>query len=160
MGYEIQEIKSKHDADVCHIIKKVGAEYGAIGEGYGPSDLEVNAMSQHYHDENASRYFVATVSGKIVGGSGIAAFNGNKEICELRKLFLLQESRGLGLGKKLAKECLTYAKSKGYKKCYLDTLTRMGSAVSLYENLGFIHLSAPLEGTIHNACDVWMLKDL
>ena len=160
MSYEIQEIKPSHDTQVCEIIKKVGEEYGAIGEGFGPSDPEVNAMSQHYNDESSSRYFVAFIKGSIVGGSGIAAFNDSNDVCELRKLFLLPESRGLGLGKKLTEDCLVYAKSKGYKQCYLDTLHSMKSAIELYEKLGFKHLDKPLAGTIHNSCDVWMLKEL
>jgi len=117
-------------------------------------------MSQHYNDKNASLYLVATMNGKIVGGCGVAGFNGSNEICELRKLFLLQESRGLGLGKSLTQECLAYAKSKGYKKCYLDTLTSMKSAISLYEKLGFKHLEGPLPETLHNGCDIWMIKAL
>jgi len=160
VNHEIQEIKQLHDAKVCEIIRKVGEEYGAIGEGFGPSDQEVTAMSQNYQDESSSRYFVAIVKDKIVGGSGIAAFNGSSEVCELRKLFLLPESRGIGIGKKLTEDCLEYAKSKGYKKCYLDTLTSMKSAISLYEKLGFKHLDKAFEGTIHNGCDIWMLKDL
>lgn len=160
MSYQIQQIKPIDDTDVCQIIKKVGQEFGAIGEGFGPSDSEVNAMSQHYNDESSSRYFVALIEGSIVGGSGIAAFNGSSDICELRKLFLLSESRGLGLGEKLSEACLQYAKRKGYKKCYLDTLRSMKSAIALYEKIGFKHLDRPLEGTIHNSCDVWMLKEL
>jgi putative acetyltransferase len=160
VNYTVQEIKSQHDAKMCDIIKRVGREYGAIGEGFGPSDAEVNTMSQHYKNENASRYFVATIEGCLVGGSGVAAFNNSDEICELRKLFLLPESRGLGIGKKLSEDCLEYAKSKGYKQCYLDTLTSMKSAIALYEKLGFQFLDQPLSGTIHNGCDVWMLKEL
>lgn len=160
MTYKIQKIKPTHDTKICSIIKKVGEEFGAIGEGFGPSDLEVISMSQHYKDENASRYFVGIIDDQVVGGSGIASFNGSDKICELRKLFLLPKSRGLGLGKKLTEFCLDYAKSKGYKKCYLDTLTGMQSAISLYEKLGFKHLDKPLQGTIHNGCDVWMLKEL
>ncbi|MBL1415988.1 MAG: GNAT family N-acetyltransferase [Moritella sp.] len=160
MRYKIQEIKPLDDTAIGNIIKKVGEEYGAIGDGFGPSDAEVNAMSQHYADENASRYFIATIKGNIVGGCGIAAFNGSNDVCELRKLFLLPESRGLGLGKKLTEDCLKYAQHKGYTKCYLDTLKSMQSAISLYEKLGFKHLDKSLAGTIHNGCDVWMLKAL
>ena len=160
MSYQIQEIEPQYDTKVCEIIKNVGEEYGAIGEGFGPSDPEVLAMSQHYDDSSSSLYLVAIVEGNIVGGSGVSAFNGSNEICELRKLFLLPESRGLGLGKKLTESCLDYAKSKGYQKCYLDTLTSMKSAISLYEKLGFQHLDQPLGGTIHSGCDVWMLKEL
>ena len=160
MRYKIQEIKPLDDTAIGNIIKKVGEEYGAIGDGFGPSDAEVNAMSQQYADENVSRYFIATIKGNIVGGCGIAAFNGSNDVCELRKLFLLPENRGLGLGKKLTEDCLKYAQHKGYTKCYLDTLKSMQSAISLYEKLGFKHLDKSLAGTIHNGCDVWMLKAL
>lgn len=158
--YKIGNITSEDDKTICRIIKGVGKEYGAIGEGFGPSDPEVIGMSQHYNDKTRSLYLVATINGKIVGGSGIAAFNGSDKTCELRKLFLLPESRGLGIGKALTLQCLEYAKSKGYTQCYLDTLTSMKSAVSLYEKIGFIHLDKPLDGTIHSGCDVWMLKTL
>jgi putative acetyltransferase len=160
VSYEIQEIKPRHDAAVSEIIRKVGEEYGAIGEGFGPSDSEVNAMSEHYNDKSSSRYLVATIKGNIVGGSGIASFNNSNEVCELRKLFLLPESRGIGIGRKLTEDCLKYAKTKGYKMCYLDTLQNMKPAIALYEKLGFKHLDKPLQGTIHNGCNVWMLKEL
>ncbi|CAM3651736.1 GNAT family N-acetyltransferase [Rheinheimera salexigens] len=160
MSYVIEQIKPEHDVNIALIIKQVGAEFGAIGEGFGPSDPEVDAMSQHYNDASASRYFVASIKGNIVGGSGVAAFNGSNQVCELRKLFLLAESRGLGIGKKLTEDCLAYAKAKGYKQCYLDTLSNMTSAIALYEKLGFSHLEKPLAGTIHNGCDVWMIKQL
>lgn len=160
MSYQIQAVSAKQDAMVCQIVKAVGAEYGAVGEGYGPSDPEVEAMSQYYKDSEKSLYLVATVDGEVVGGCGVARFAKNGDVCELRKLFLLPQSRGLGLGKALTEQCLSYAKNKGYKQCYLDTLSNMQSAVALYERLGFDHLTAPLAGTEHSACDVWMLKTL
>lgn len=157
---DIFEITPEHDSIIRDIIKKVGQEYGAVGDGFGPSDPEVEAMSNHYNSDQGSRYLVALVNGEIVGGCGIASFNNSTEICELRKLFLLPKSRGLGLGIQLTEACLHFAAQYGYKQCYLDTLTNMKSAISLYEKLGFIHLTQPLEGTIHNGCDVWMLKDI
>ncbi|MCG6201617.1 GNAT family N-acetyltransferase [Psychromonas antarctica] len=160
MTFVIKEIKPQFDLEIGEIIRIVGQEFGAIGDGFGPSDSEVSAMSRNYRDENGSRYLVAIVDNKIVGGSGIAAFNGSNEICELRKLFILSESRGLGLGQKLVEGCINYARSKGYTKCYLDTLANMESAIALYGKLGFEHLDKPLQGTIHNGCDVWMLKEL
>src|SRR5690625_7941226 len=75
-------------------------------------------MSKHYCDQRASLYLVAIIEDSIVGGCGIAGFNGSREICELRKLFLLKESRGLGVGKALVVKCLEYARQKGYKECY------------------------------------------
>ena len=166
LKYEIKLIEKEHDGAICQIIKSVGAEYGAIGDGFGPSDPEVLAMSQFYKDEDRSAYFVVLMNDIVVGGGGISPFNDDtdntksNDICELRKLFLLPETRGLGIGKALTKHCLAFAKSKAFKQCYLDTLSSMNAAIKLYEHLDFKHLNKPIQGTIHGGCDVWMLKDL
>ncbi len=160
MRYKIRKIRPEDDEQICQIIKTVGAEYGAIGDGFGPSDHEVRCMSQHYNDENNTLYLVATMDKQLLGGGGIAAFQGSEKICELRKLFLLPENRGLGIGRELTQRCLEYAKSRNYTQCYLDTLSSMKSAIKLYENFGFEHLRCPLDGTIHSGCNVWMLKEL
>lgn len=165
MSVEIVPIRKEHNEEVCRIIQSVGAEFGAVGEGFGPGDAEVLDMSAHYTDDKDSLYLLATLDGEVVGGCGVAPFslNGKQKAvstCELKKLFLLPDARGLGLGKKLTLACLEYAESKGFSRCYLDTLSSMKSAVSLYEGMGFIHLQEPLEGTIHNKCDVWMIKEL
>ncbi|KOO05459.1 GNAT family N-acetyltransferase [Vibrio nereis] len=160
MKIEIAPIHAAQNSNIRAIIQSVGAEFGAIGEGFGPSDPEVLAMSEHYSLANKSRYFVATLDGKVVGGGGIAPFNHSEHACELKKLFLLPESRGLGLGKKLSEQCLEFAKQQEFTSCYLDTLNTMTSAIKLYEHLGFEHLDQPMDGTEHNGCDVWMLKEL
>ncbi|WP_076536313.1 GNAT family N-acetyltransferase [Shewanella sp. UCD-KL21] len=160
MKIVIEPIISQQDPQVAAIIKSVGKEFGAIGEGFGPSDAEVANMSQYYHAKDSSIYLVACVDNQVVGGAGIAKFNGDDKVCELRKLFLLPETRGLGLGKRLTEQCLKFAKQNGFEHCYLDTLATMTAAIALYENLGFTHLDKPLDGTIHGGCDVWMLKRL
>lgn len=160
MEYTIEPIRPEHDESLCKVIKSVGAEFGAIGEGFGPSDEEVLRMSRHYHADNKSLYLVATLKNRIVGGGGIAAFNNSERICELRKLFLLQEGRGLGIGEALSRRCLDFARAKGFKQCYLDTASNMTAAIKLYEKIGFGYLQEPLAGTPHNSCDVWMLKEL
>jgi len=160
MTYHIEEISPEHDEAMCRIIRGIGAEYGAVGDGFGPSDAEVSAMSRHYGRETRSLYLIAKVEGKVVGGCGIASFNDSDGVCELRKLFLLPECRGLGVGKALTTKCLEFAASQGYKQCYLDTLSNMTSAIALYEKMGFTHLDKSLDGTIHGGCDVWMLKEL
>ncbi|MDO6774177.1 GNAT family N-acetyltransferase [Shewanella sp. 10N.286.51.B2] len=160
MKIVIEPIISQQDQQVAAIIKSVGKEFGAIGEGFGPSDPEVLQMSRFYCSKNKSIYLVACIDNQVVGGAGIAKFNGDNKICELRKLFLLPETRGLGLGKRLTEQCLTFAKANGFEQCYLDTLNSMTAAITLYEKMGFQHLDKPLVGTIHGGCDVWMLKSL
>lgn len=160
MQTDIFPISAKFDKPMCDIIQRVGAEFGAIGDGFGPSDAEVVNMSAYYRLDNRWGYWLVTLDDELVGGGGIAPFNDSDSVCELRKLFLLPQSRGHGLGKKLALHCLDWARLQGFRECYLDTLSTMTSAVHLYESLGFEHLNAPMAGTEHNGCDVWMLKQL
>ncbi|CAM2868412.1 GNAT family N-acetyltransferase [Vibrio rarus] len=160
MSVEIMPIQPQFDADIRNIIKSVGAEFGAVGEGYGPSDPEVNNMSAFYTEQNQSCYFIALKDGVVIGGCGVAPFTKGSTTCELKKLFLTKGARGLGLGEKLSTYCLSFAKTQGFSECYLDTLSNMTSAIKLYEKLGFTHLLEPLEDTVHNRCDVWMLKKL
>ncbi|MGF1740598.1 GNAT family N-acetyltransferase [Vibrio profundum] len=167
MEVTISPITPSYDEQVRQIIQSVGEEFGAVGEGFGPGDAEVLNMSQHYTEDRKSLYLLATLDNEVVGGCGIAPFSldsapdhEQSNLCELKKLFLLPKARGLGLGKQLTLACLDYAQSHGYSRCYLDTLSSMQSAVSLYKSLGFEHLDAPLEGTIHSKCDVWMIKEL
>ncbi len=96
----------------------------------------------------------------MVGGCGIAPFNNSDDVCELKKLFLLPEARGLNLGQRLTDQCLKAAQEYGFSRCYLDTLSNMNAAIKLYEKVGFEHLDSPLDGTLHGKCDVWMIKDL
>ncbi|MFD1009390.1 GNAT family N-acetyltransferase [Oceanisphaera ostreae] len=158
--YQIIPIQAQYNAAISQIIKQVGAEYGAVGDGFGPGDAEVACMSQHYLAEHRCQYLVALVNGQVVGGAGIAPFLHYEEICELRKLFLQPRHRGLGIGRALTQACLVFAQQQGYQQCYLDTLSTMQAAISLYERIGFKHLTQPLAGTLHGGCDVWMLKDL
>lgn len=155
---KIDPITAKDDSDIARIIRQVGAEFGAVGEGFGPGDAEVSAMSQNYLPDDGACYWVAKLDGRIVGGGGIAPFDSDRGICELRKLFLLPESRGLGIGRQLLERCLEFAINAGYLQCYLDSLRSMETAIKLYERFGFQRLEAPMDGTPHNRCDVWMLK--
>lgn len=159
-NFTIIPIQAHHNNSIARIIQQVGAEYGAVGDGFGPSDAEVLAMSQHYVVAERSLYLVATIDGKVVGGAGIAPFLDLQDVCELKKLFLLPESRGLGIGKALTIACLDFASSQGYKQCYLDTLSAMQAAIRLYESVGFEHMDEPWPGTLHGGCDVWMVKEL
>lgn len=160
MTYRIKEIEPEYDPSICQIIKSVGAAYGAIGAGFGPSDPEVLCMSQHYGKGDGSIYYIVWVTGRLVGGGGISAFNGSHEICELRKLFLLTAYRRQGIGEALVRKCLDYARISGYTSCYLDTLSTMEEAISLYKKLGFQRLDTRFAGTEHTGCDIAMIKDL
>ncbi len=99
--------------------------------------------------------------GQILGGGGVAALeNAEPEVCELRKMYFLPQARGIGAGSAMMKRCLEAARSFGFRRCYLETLTGMDAARALYRRSGFTPLDAPMGGTGHFSCDQFYILDL
>lgn len=152
---QVTEIDLDHSEAMGRIIREVSAEFGATGPGFGSSDVEVSQLFQSYGHMERKLYLIALLNGKLVGGCGIAPLNESSKVCELRKLFLRPQARGLGIGRFLVESCLEYARLTDYELCYLDTLSTMTSAIKLYESLGFVHAQR-MTGTEHAGCDIYM----
>lgn len=156
----IRPIESGDDARMASIIRTVMPEYGAVGEGYSILDAEVDGMAEAYAADGAA-YFVALVGDEVMGGAGIGPLvGGPPDVCELKKMYLLREARGLGLGRRLMERCLDAARAAGYERCYLETLEHMTEARGLYESRGFRPLDAPIGATGHTGCNGWYIREL
>ena len=95
--------------------------------------------------------------GIVVGGVGIAAWPGSEDTCELQKLYVAADRRGLGLGRRLLERALMFA-GEHYRRCYLETHSSLQAACGLYRAMGFEFLDAPLPGGEHSAMDMWAVK--
>jgi len=156
----IRPIRAADDAAVAVIIRDVMASFGATGPGYSSSDPEVSAMSAAY-DGARFAYFVLEEDGRVLGCGGIAPLAGaTPDVCELRKMYLLPEARGRGLGKRMLHHCLEAARLCGYRHCYLETLSGMDAAQELYLKTGFTKLDRPLGSAGHSGCNRHYLLEL
>lgn len=156
----IRPIEPRNDQAIANVIRSVMPEFGADGPGFAIHDTEVGAMHAAYTLPR-SAYFVIEVDGSVLGGGGIAPLSGgDADICELRKMYFMPALRGRGAGRALLQRCLQAARDIGFRRCYLETLTGMDAAQSLYAAFGFKPLSASLGATGHHGCNRFYLLEL
>ena len=154
----IRELQAKDNAAIEQIIRECLIEFGGNREGLAWADESLSHLSDYYNQEGRA-YWVIEQEGKVVGGCGIAEFNGSNEVCELQKMYLSRDTRGTGIAAKLLDTALTFA-GLHYKHCYLETLQNMHAANRFYAKHGFEALAAPLAGSEHFACDAWYIINL
>ncbi len=157
---EIRLIKKEDNDTLARIIRQVLTEHKADLDGTAFTDAETDHLYEAYKSKNGA-YFVALVNEKIVGGCGIVPLSPQfKDTCELQKMYLLPEARGLKIGYQLSQKVLYFAKKQGFKRCYLETFPTMTRAHNFYRKLGFNFLDKPLVKSCHVACHIYMSKIL
>lgn len=156
----IREIRPEDNEQVAKVIRKVFEDMGVPKVGTAYADKALDDMYSTYNVPRAA-YFVVEHEGRIIGCAGVAQLqNYDGNVCELQKMYFLEEARGKGIGAKMISICLEKAKEFGFEQCYLETMPYMEAAQKLYKKNGFDYIDAPLGNTGHYSCPVWMLKEL
>ena len=156
----IREIQKKDNKAIAEVIRAVLTELNVPKVGTAYADPQLDYMFEAY-DKPKSAYFIVEKDGMVIGGAGVMQLeNDGRNICELQKMYFLEQARGLGIGQKMIQKCIYKGKSFGYESCYLETMPFMQAAQKLYKKSGFEYLDAPMGCTGHTSCPVWMLKKL
>jgi putative acetyltransferase len=157
----IRPIQPADNEAMAGIIRLTLEEFGANRPGTVYFDETTDHLFELFQSTPASAYFVAEKDGVILGGAGIFPTAGLPQAtCELVKMYLSPNARGLGLGRHMIGQCLQVAKENGYTSVYLETMPELKKAMSVYEKFGFTYLKGPMGNSGHCGCDVWMIKHL
>ena len=156
----IRSIERSDNPFLSKIVKGTLAEFGANHPNTVYYDPTTDALYELFQKKGAA-YFVAEINGEIVGGGGIYPTDGlPTDTCELVKMYLLPQARGIGLGRTLIEKSLTYAEGAGYRHIYLETMPELKQALKVYEKFGFEYLKGPMGNSGHTGCSLWMIKNL
>ena len=150
---EIRDYRPGDEADVFRIVKDALAEYG-LATNPEKTDADLKDIRQSYMADGGT-FRILESDGHTIGSFGLYA--STRESCELRKMYLLPEFRGQGLGRRLLEDALRAAKALGFSEMTLETNSRLKEAIGLYGAYGFTQFIPP---HLSDRCDVAMKKTL
>ncbi len=88
-------------------------------------------------DATRERCWVAEMDGVHVGHIFLVRHPEQPHTAKLRLLYVDPAARGMGLGARLVDECVSFARSAGYKKITLWTQSILAAAHRIYQAAGF-----------------------
>lgn len=156
----IRPIEPGDNTQLAKVVRNTLAEFGANHPGTVYFDPTTDALYELFRQPR-SAYFVAVKDDQILGGGGVFPTEGlPADTCELVKMYLVPEARGIGLGKAIIKKCFETARNFGFSKIYLETMPELKQALIVYEKFGFSYLDGPMGNSGHFGCERWMMKSL
>lgn len=136
--------------DLVHI-KELFIEYAkslGVDLSFQGFEEELKSLPGKYSEPEGS-IVLALVGEKPAGCAALRRIT--EQICEMKRLYVRDEFRGVGLGRELADRIIERAKELDYKYIRLDTLPTMERAQDMYRDMGFYEIEPyifnPVEGT-------------
>ncbi len=94
---------------------------------------------------------VALDDDKVIGM--VAYHKHTSERCEMKRLYVSPQYRGMKIGDQLVADIIKHAKDAGFREMVLDTITPLQAAVHLYKKMGFEECEAyydnPMDDVIY-----------
>lgn len=148
---KIVEFKHITGQEMIEEIKQLFLEYAQsleIDLAFQNFEEEFNTLPGKYGPPDGA-LILALVNGK--GAGCIALRKISEGICEMKRLYIRDDYRGLGIGKKLINMVIEEARKLNYSFIRLDTLPSMQKAQELYRLFGFYDIEPyvynPVKGT-------------
>lgn len=155
---EFVPIAPHYDAAMAAIVRAALEEHGLDKPGTAYFDTALDHLSAWY-DRPGRAYYVLLDGETVIGGVGVAEFEGLPGGCELQKLYLAPAFRDRGLGSQMIRLIEDRAREMDYRQIYLETHTALSAALCAYQRAGYRLIPRP-SSVIHTTMDRFYLKEL
>jgi ribosomal protein S18 acetylase RimI-like enzyme len=150
-SFQIGAVRSAADLEAVMQLFKAYASSIGIDLGYQEFDQELATLPGKYATPDGELLLARDRDGAPLGCVGLRPIEPDG-CCEMKRLYVAPEARGLGLGKALIAAIIREAERIGYREMRLDTLPTMAEAIFLYQRAGFRPIEAyyqtPIAGTL------------
>jgi ribosomal protein S18 acetylase RimI-like enzyme len=150
-SFQIALVRSPEDLKATMELFDAYAASLGINLSYQNFVTEMAAMPGKYAPPKGELLLARDDAGTAIGCVGLRPLP-EEGCCEMKRLYVAPEGRGLGLGRALAEEIVKTARRIGYRQMRLDTLPSLATAIALYRKMGFVpilpYYDTPIAGTI------------
>ena len=131
--------------EVVKLFKEYKSELN-VDVSFQPTDEKADEIIKIY-----DKIYVALNDNNIAGCIAFHKMTDDKN-CEMKRLYVRKEFRGLHIGQLLLQHAINEAKKLNYNAIYLDTLEKLKAACRLYESFGFEKIDAYYNNPLPKVC--------
>lgn len=150
-AFTIAAAEARDIAEIAELFSAYEAHIGVDLSYQGFAD-ELATLPGKYAPPRGQLLIARNANGAAIGCVALRPIDAR--CCEMKRLFVSAQGRGLGLGRALTEAVIAEAAKLGYAELRLDTLPSMHEAIALYRKLGFAPIApyyAAREGTLFMA---------
>ncbi len=149
--FKIKSVRSGADLEATVRLFNAYASSLGVDLGYQDFATEVATLPGKYAPPDGELLLACGSRGQPLGCVGLRPIK-PEGCCEMKRLYVSHQARGLGLGTLLIDAIIREAVRIGYSEMRLDTLPTMADAIALYKKAGFTPIEAyyetPIAGTL------------
>ncbi|ASP33333.1 GNAT family N-acetyltransferase [Labrenzia sp. VG12] len=139
--FSIRQADREEDLETIRSLFRAYVDWLAIDLSYQGFEEELAGLPGKYAPPAGGLFLAKNGAGAVLGCVALRPF-GDAGACEMKRLYVLPEGRGRGVGAGLVSAVLEAAETAGYSDMLLDTLPTMTGAIKLYRAAGFEEVGA------------------
>lgn len=151
--FNLRKANKVDESKIMDLVNSVLSDYG-LKTNPQETDKDLSDIENYYFSKNGW-FAVIEKESEIIGSYGI--FKIDEKTCELRKMYLLNNYQGKGLGKLMMEDALKKTRELGYSVIVLETNNLLDKAITLYSKYGFVQYNP---NHLSDRCNFAMRKEL